>query len=484
MTQGALDLKRISVPRNVLDLVPAALARRAGLLPVARENGTLWVVSRDDPDPAIIVQLEARTGLIVRTRAVRDAESVAVALRRYYPDATDADAQGPRAELERFVSAALQTRSSDIHVDPSEDEYRVRLRVDGLLRDEARLDRDMAEEMISAVKVQARLDIAEHRVPQDGQIVMSAAGESLSMRVATVPTVRGEKLTLRLLGSGVADEDLTAIESLGMSEAHLAMFRRALGSPQGVILLSGPTGSGKTTTLYAALRRLREDGTRHILSIENPVEVRLDDVNQVEVDPDGERVSFARALRSALRHDPDVLMVGEIRDAESCDIAIKSALTGHLVFSTVHANSAANVTTRLLDMGVSPFLLGSAVLLVVAQRLVRRPCPHCMRREPAKDTDLERFGLEPCAESLVPVAVGCTYCGHTGYAGRLGLYEFIPIDKPIRALLMAGANEEEIAEEVFVKRGLPTLRRDGAAKVLEGMTTWEEVDRVTYGEVD
>lgn len=482
MTQGELDLKRISVPRSVLDLVPAALARRSGVLPVARDNGTLWVASGDEPDPTTLVQMEARTGLVVKTRAVRDPASVAVALRRYYPETANSDAQGPLAELERFVCAALQTRSSDIHVDPSEDGYRVKLRVDGLLRDEAHLDRNTAEEMISAVKVQAKIDIAEHRVPQDGQIVMSAAGESLSMRVATVPTVRGEKLTLRLLGGG-ADEDLTAIEGLGMSEAHLAMFRRALDSPQGVILLSGPTGSGKTTTLYAALRRLREDGTRHIISIENPVEVRLDGMNQVEVDPDGERVSFARALRSALRHDPDILMVGEIRDPESCDSAIKSALTGHLVFSTVHANSAANVTTRLLDMGVSPFLLGSAVLLIVAQRLVRRPCPHCMRREPAKETDLERFGLDPCVEALAPVVIGCTYCGHTGYAGRFGLYEFIPIDKPVRALLMGGANEEAIAEEVFGRRNLPTLRRDGAAKVLEGLTTWNEVDRVTYGEI-
>ncbi|MFP4379746.1 MAG: GspE/PulE family protein [Candidatus Sumerlaeia bacterium] len=482
MTQGELDLKRISVPRSVLDLVPAALARRSGVLPVARDNGTLWVASGDEPDPTTIVQMEARTGLVVKTRAVRDPASVAVALRRYYPETANSDAQGPLAELERFVCAALQTRSSDIHVDPSEDGYRVKLRVDGLLRDEAHLDRNVAEEMISAVKVQAKIDIAEHRVPQDGQIVMSAAGESLNMRVATVPTVRGEKLTLRLLGGG-ADEDLTAIEGLGMSKAHLAMFRRALDSPQGVILLSGPTGSGKTTTLYAALRRLREDGTRHIFSIENPVEVRLDGVNQVEVDPDGERLSFARALRSALRHDPDVLMVGEIRDPESCDIAIKSALTGHLVFSTVHANSAANVTTRLLDMGVSPFLLGSAVLLIVAQRLVRRPCPHCMRREPAKETDLERFGLKPCVDALAPVAVGCTYCGHTGYAGRVGLYECIPIDKPVRALLMGGANEEAIAEEIFGRRNLATLRRDGAAKVLEGLTTWDEVDRVTYGEI-
>jgi type II secretory ATPase GspE/PulE/Tfp pilus assembly ATPase PilB-like protein len=481
MSVGQLNLKRISVPRDVLDLVPAAVARRAGLLPVARENSTLWVVSSGDADPALIVQLEARTGLTVRTRAVDDPGAVELAIRRYYPETSQSDAQGPLAELERLVSRALQARSSDIHIDPTGNAYRARIRVDGLLRDDRTLSRELAEEMISAVKVQAKLDIAERRVPQDGQIVMPVAGESLSLRVATVPTVRGEKLTLRLLGVGT-DEDLTAVENLGMSDTHLEMFRRALDSPQGVILLSGPTGSGKTTTLYASLRRLREDGTRHILSIENPVEVRIDGVNQVEVDPEGERVSFARALRSALRHDPDVLMVGEIRDGESCDIAIKSALTGHLVFSTVHANSAANVATRLLDMGVSPFLIGSAVLLIIAQRLVRRPCPHCMRTEPARPEDTHRFGLDPCDAVQVPVAVGCTYCGHTGYAGRLGLYEAIPIDKAIRRMLMGGANEEELAEEVFVRRGLPTLRRDGALKVLDGLTTWDEVDRVTYRE--
>jgi type II secretory ATPase GspE/PulE/Tfp pilus assembly ATPase PilB-like protein len=483
MIQDELDLNRISISRSVLDLIPAALARRSGLIPIARDSGTLWVASRGEPDPTMIVQLEARTGLIVRLRTVRDPESVALALRRYYPETIQTDTQSPLVELERFVSAALQTRSSDIHVDPLEHEYRVRLRIDGLLRDEGRLDRNLAEEMISAIKVQAKLDIAEHRLPQDGQIVLAVAGENLSLRVATVPTVRGEKLTLRLLGNGIIDDGLTTIEGLGMTKKHLVMFQQALANPQGVILLSGPTGSGKTTTLYAAMRRLREDGTRHILSIENPVEVRLDGVNQVEVDPDGERVSFARALRSALRHDPDVMMVGEIRDAESSDIAIKSALTGHLVLSTVHANSAANVTTRLLDMGVSPFLLGSAVLLVVAQRLVRKPCPHCMKREPAKQADLERFGLEPGETPLVPVAVGCTYCANTGYAGRIGLYELIPINKTIRSQLMHGANEQEIAEEAFQKRGLPTLRGDGALKVLNGWTTWNEIDRVTQGEV-
>jgi type IV pilus assembly protein PilB len=483
MTAPRVDLKRVSIPRSVLELVPAPVARRTGLLPVARDNGTLWVASRDEAAPAALVQLEARTGLTVRLASVADPGSVATAIRRYYPDSALRQDDGPLGELEQIVSFALQGRASDIHVDPSDEDYHVRVRVDGLLRDERTLPREMAEELISAVKVQAELDISERRVPQDGQVVMRVGDEELSIRVATIPTVRGEKLTLRLLGSGVADEELSAIESLGMSEAHLTMFSRALANPQGVILLSGPTGSGKTTTLYASLRRLRQDGTRHILSIENPVEIPLDGINQVEVDAEGERVSFARGLRSALRHDPDVLMVGEIRDSESCDIAIKSSLTGHLVLSTVHANSAANVATRLLDMGVSSFLLGSAVLLIVAQRLVRRPCPHCTRHEPLGEADAARLGLEGSEDASVPVAVGCMYCAGTGYSGRTGLYEMIPIDKTVKNMLMRGANEEEIAEEVFVRRGLPTLRQDGVQKMLDGLTTLEELDRITHVEV-
>jgi general secretion pathway protein E len=361
--------------------------------------------------------------------------------------------------------------------------YRVLIRVDGLLRRERTLTHELGEELISAIKVAARLDISERRIPQDGQMTAEVSGESLSMRVATVPTVRGEKMTLRLLGGNDADEDLTTVENLGMSDAHLRLFTAALANPQGVVLLSGPTGSGKTTTLYASLRGLREDGTRHILSIENPVEIPLDGINQVEVDAEGERVNFASALRSALRHDPDVLMVGEIRDSESCDIAIKSALTGHLVLSTVHANSAANVITRLIDMGVSPFLLGSAVHLIVAQRLVRRPCPHCVRFAPLGDEEARSMNVQPDERSPVPKALGCTYCGHTGYAGRLGIFEMIPIDKAVRGMLMRGCNEEEIAEQVFAKRGLPTLRRDGATKVLAGLTTVEEIDRVTQREL-
>jgi type II secretory ATPase GspE/PulE/Tfp pilus assembly ATPase PilB-like protein len=481
MTAPRLDLKRISVPRAVLNMVPPAVARRAGLLPVGQGNGTLWVVTRGEPSHSTLVQLEARTGLTVRLATVADPATVDVALRRYYPEEAG-DEGGALAELRNAVASALQSRSSDIHINPSEHEYRVRIRVDGILRDDHTLGRDVAEELISAVKVQARLDIAEHRIPQDGQITMRVAGEDLSMRVATVPTIRGEKLTLRLLGSGAADEDLTTVESLGMCEAHLSMFRRALATPQGVILLCGPTGSGKTTTLYASLRRLREDGTRHILSIENPVEVPLDGINQIETDAEGERLGFARALRSALRHDPDVLMVGEIRDGESCDIAIKAALTGHLVLSTVHANSAANVTTRLLDMGVSPFLLGSAVLLIVAQRLVRRPCPHCVRHESLGPDALRRLGLDPSIEVSAPVAVGCPYCGQTGYAGRVGLYELLPVDRAVRSLLLDGANEVAISDEVFGRRGLPTLRADGARKVVDGLTTVEEVNRVTYEE--
>lgn len=480
MTTRQMDIRRIDVPRDVLDIVPATMARRAGILPVALENNTLWVVLRDDFDPAAISRVEARSGLTVRQASVSDDGAVETAIRRYYPETDGENTDGAIGQLQEIISHALQNRASDIHFDPRRDDYCVRLRTDGLLRMDQTVERDVAEELISAVKVRAGLDIAEQRIPQDGQMKMEVAAEELNMRVATLPAVRGEKLTLRLLGSGTQEEELAQIDRLGMSDAHLKMYRKALDNPQGVILLTGPTGSGKTTTLYASLRHLREDGTCHILSIEDPVEIPISGINQVQVDPDGERITFGSALRSALRHDPDVLMVGEIRDEESSDIAIKSALTGHLVLSTVHANSSANAATRLMDMGVSPFLLGSAVLLIVAQRLVRRPCPQCVTYRKMTDQERVIMGVDEDQMQEIAEPRGCSYCRNTGYAGRIGLYEIFPIDAAVRTMLMDGANEEELAQEVFQRRQLPTLREDGMRKVLDKKTTLEEVNRVTY----
>jgi type II secretory ATPase GspE/PulE/Tfp pilus assembly ATPase PilB-like protein len=296
--------------------------------------------------------------------------------------------------------------------------------------------------------------------------------------VATVPTIRGEKVTVRILASTRTDDDLSELGQLGMSPVHYDLFADALRNPHGIILLSGPTGSGKTTTLYAGLRRLKEPGNLHILTIEDPVEIPLDGITQVRVD--SERVSFNRALRSALRHDPDVIMIGEIRDAETADIAVKAALTGHLVLSTVHTNDAVGVVTRLLNLGVPRDLLASTLRLAVAQRLVRRPCPHCVEYAPPAGPLAGAGRLE----GDVPHPVGCSLCAGTGYAGRIGLYEMIPVTRVVRGAILRGADEPELTSVGFADGAQPTLASDGASKIAAGLTTPEEVARVAFLDED
>jgi type II secretory ATPase GspE/PulE/Tfp pilus assembly ATPase PilB-like protein len=352
------------------------------------------------------------------------------------------------------------------------------MRVDGMMRDAGEFTPAFMTDLVSAIKVAARLDISERRAPQDGQIVMDSLGDKIAMRVAVIPTTHGEKVTLRILATAAVAAELDQLEALGMSSQHYGMMRSALEQSHGVILLSGPTGSGKTTTLYAALRRLREPGTNHILTIENPVEIPLKGVNQIQID--GERVTFAKALRSVLRHDPDIIMVGEIRDPETADIAVKSALTGHLVLATLHANTSVSVITRLLNLGVPRELAASTLRLVVAQRLVRRTCPHCSDHMTASESECAEFGWHAAAPPSIAHPRGCAFCGHLGYAGRLGLYEMTPVDRQMRDLIFSGATEDQMADFAFKQRKLPTLAQDGAAKVAAGMTTPEEVRRVTF----
>jgi type II secretory ATPase GspE/PulE/Tfp pilus assembly ATPase PilB-like protein len=474
-----VNVSRVLVPAEVLALVPAAVARRHGILPVALDGDTLEVVSANGTADAGIMQIEARTGLRVEVVAVADPGRVPRAIRLYYPE-DDEPGDTPLGQFARLLGRALQAHSSDLHVDPRDENGAVSIRVDGLLRVDEELTLERTAEIVSAVKVASGLDIAEHRVPQDGQMTMETRGESVTMRVATVPTIRGEKVTVRILASTRTDDDLSEVGQLGMSPAHYDLFAAALRNPHGIILLSGPTGSGKTTTLYAGLRRVKEPGNLHILTIEDPVEIPLDGITQVRVD--SERVSFNRALRSALRHDPDVIMIGEIRDAETADIAVKSALTGHLVLSTVHTNDAVGVVTRLLNLGVPRDLLASTLRLAVAQRLVRRPCPHCAEYGPLPPNLAGRAWHTDGMAERAPRPVGCPLCAHTGYAGRIGLYEMIPVTRALREAILDGADEPALAAIGFADGALPTLARDGAAKVADGLTTPEEVERVAFTE--
>ncbi len=476
-----IDLSRVVVSEAALAKVPSRLARRYGLLPVGLEGGTLSVVLANPDDPMGVMELESRLGLRVETLAASRPDAVSRAIERYYAGTAGTvgdEAPTALAALERLVNRAIQIHCSDIHLDPEEDAGIARMRVDGMMRVVSEYPPAFMADLVSAAKVASRLDISERRAPQDGQLVMDSLGESIAMRVAVIPTTHGEKVTLRILATAAVSEELDRLDALGMTPAHDRMMRSALEQAHGVVLLSGPTGSGKTTTLYAALRHLREPGTRHILTIENPVEIPLKGVNQIQID--GERVTFAKALRSVLRHDPDIIMVGEIRDAETADIAVKSALTGHLVLATLHANTSVSVITRLLNLGVSRELAASTLRLVVAQRLVRRPCPHCAVRESATEALCAEFGWDAAAAPAIPRARGCAFCGQLGYAGRLGLYEMAPVDRELRDLIVAGAGEDRMADVVFGRRKLATLSQDGADKIVAGLTTSDEVRRVTF----
>jgi general secretion pathway protein E len=368
------------------------------------------------------------------------------------------------------IAEAVRIGASDIHLEPFETALNVRLRVDGVLRQAHSLNPRITPLLVSRIKVMARLDIAERRTPQDGRIPLALGGKMLDVRVSTLPARGGERVVLRILDKDQAD---LRLDQLGMQPDALEAFQSALREPNGIVLVTGPTGSGKTTSLYAGLALLN-DATRNILTVEDPVEYAIQGVGQTQVNVKV-GMTFAAGLRAILRQDPDVVMVGEIRDVETAAIAVQASLTGHLVLSTVHTNDAVGAMTRLRDMGVEPFLLASTLRLVVAQRLVRRLCPACRRPEPA-DASAARLGaLEEGSTLWRPH--GCSGCNHTGYVGRVGLYEVIRVDDRIRRLIASGAGEDEIATLAFARGG--TLADRARALVLDGVTSVEEAVRVT-----
>lgn len=480
-TQARIDLTRVAATDEALATVPARLARRCGILPLMVKEERLIAVQFDPDDLAAQLELENQIGLEVEIAPCSDPAFVKQAIERYYADeAASGQEPGALAALNRSVNRALLLRCSDIHLDPEAERGVVRMRIDGMMRETSEYTPDFMADLISAVKVAAKLDISEKRIPQDGQMSVECFGEMISMRVAVVPTLNGEKATLRILATANLAAELSQLDTLGMSAEHNDCFLSSLDRSHGMILLSGPTGSGKTTTLYAALRHLRQPGTRHIISIENPVEIPLAGITQISVDE--ERTSFQTALRSVLRHDPDVIMIGEIRDAESADIAMKSAMTGHLVLATVHANTSVAVISRLLDLGISASMVAATLQLVLAQRLVRRPCRYCANPTPVTDSLIREFGWPSNSAFNVAQAQGCPLCAQSGYAGRLGLYEMVAVNRTLREMIHANASEEQLDRYVFEQWQQPSLRADGAAKIRLGLTTPAEVRRVTFQE--
>jgi type IV pilus assembly protein PilB len=385
--------------------------------------------------------------------------------------AEEADQDAPVIKLvHSIIAQAVQQGASDIHVNPEEGDMRVLFRIDGVLFPAATIRRKMALGMVSRIKIMADLDISERRVPQDGRLALTVEGRRIDIRVVTLPLVHGEGAVLRILDKGVVVQDL---ESLGMQPAAEERFAHAIARPHGAVLVSGPTGSGKSTTLYAAVNVLN-DGARSILTIEDPVESRITGVRQMQVSAKA-GVTFETGLRSMLRADPDVIMVGEIRDRQTAHIAVEAALTGHLVLSTLHTRDAPSALSRLIDMGIEPFLVSSSVDCVVAQRLVRMLCPHCKRPANLPETVLAEYGLS----DIQPYeAVGCTRCGNSGYRGRVGLYEVMTVSEEIRAQILAHASVDEITATA-VEQGMQRLYDDGLEKVRAGQTSISEIERMT-----
>ena len=485
--------------------IPYAFARAHGVLAAGEEGGAVVVLVRPDATAEGIAELRRVLKRPVRTRPV-DAERFALELARTYDPGTapsaalvvdpsrdadlarlmqelprtedlldGADAQAPVIRMiNALLLQAVRERASDLHFEPYDERAVVRFRVDGVLADVLEPPRALHAAIVSRLKIMANLDIAEKRVPQDGRIALKLGDRTVDVRVSTLPTGPGERVVLRVLDREAARLDLGA---LGMADDTLAAVDRLIGEPHGIVLVTGPTGSGKTTTLYGALSRLPR-GESNMMTVEDPIEYALDGVAQTQVNPRVD-LTFARALRAILRQDPDVVMIGEIRDLETAQIAVQASLTGHLVLATLHTNDAASAVTRLADMGVEPYLLSSSLLGVLAQRLVRTLCPSCRRGAPP--TEGER-ALVASTGAAVPaklyVPVGCDACNATGWRGRTGVYELLLVDDTMRRLIHDGAGEIAIREAArrAHSRG---LRADGARHLAAGTTSLAELVRVT-----
>lgn len=377
--------------------------------------------------------------------------------------------------INAVLSQAIKENASDVHIEPQEQRMVVRMRVDGMLKEILESPRAFAKLVVSRIKVMARLNIAEKRLPQDGRISLHVGGRSVDVRVSTLPSVHGERVVMRLLDRHSGRLDLP---HLGMDDASRLMLKDVIGRPHGLILVTGPTGSGKTTTLYAVLQEIN-DQSRNILTIEDPVEYYISGIGQTQVNSKVE-MGFARGLRAILRQDPDVVMVGEVRDRETADIAVQAGLTGHLVLSTLHTNTAAGAITRLREMGVEQFLLSSTLLMVIAQRLVRLLCRHCRESYAATGSELRVMGLPEDASIRLYRAKGCPACGGTGYQGRTGIYEILRVDDQIRMLIHDLASEAVL--EQAARGQTNSILQDGFSKVLDGKTSLDEVLRVTRTE--
>jgi type IV pilus assembly protein PilB len=498
----AMDLRSFEPEVGLTRLLPAEVATKFMALPVSRSGRRLIVAMANPTNIFAIDDIKFITGYDVDPHVATEG-SLKRALDRAYdsagtmadvmksiddelsvveeaPEADDAGIAGAdEAPIVKLVNSlifdAVRKGASDIHMEPYEKSLRVRFRIDGVLQEMMSPPFKFKAAIISRLKIMAELDIAERRVPQDGRIKIKVQGRTIDLRVSSLPTIFGEKIVMRILDKGNLNIDL---EKLGFEAGAMKEFVSAIANPYGMVLVTGPTGSGKTTTLYSALSRVNTPEV-NVMTAEDPVEYNLDGINQVLVHEDV-GLSFAAALRAFLRQDPNIIMVGEIRDLETASIAVKAALTGHLVLSTLHTNDAPSAIGRLVDMGIEPFLVCSSVNLVLAQRLVRRVCANCKRLITLKDEVLRELQLSPedAATGTFYLGAGCVDCGNTGYRGRQGVYEVMPLTPRLREMVLERASANEI-KKLAIEEGMLTLRRDGLMKLRKGLTTTEEILKET-----
>src|SRR5881396_16820 len=494
-----LSRDELPSPLPVVKTLSAKYLRQYTVCPVSIENGLLTVAIADPLNAVVLDDLRQFTGLAVKL-VVSSAEAITEAIDRTYDGAAtplqrivegiedesagageedvnhlrDMAFEAPVVRLVNLlVENAIDAEASDIHVEPFEDTLRVRYRLDGILFDQEAPPRRLQAAVTSRIKLMAEMNIAERRLPQDGRIRVTLHGRRVDIRVSTIPTVHGESIVMRLLDRSSV---FLPLEKLGFGAEMLRRFEALIKRPHGILLVTGPTGSGKTTTLYGALDKINSPD-RKIITVEDPVEYQLKGVNQIAVKPKI-GLSFATGLRHIVRQDPDVILVGEIRDLETAEIAIQAALTGHLVFSTLHTNDAPGAITRLEDMGVEPYLISSVLEAVLAQRLVRRICEACRTPDTPTPADLEAIGIDPNGTYTLYRGKGCDECRGTGYRGRFGIYELFPITEDVRSLMLRRASTPEIRRHA-IEAGMVTLRMDGWLKACEGVTTVEEILRVT-----
>ena len=497
-------LKELEVEPDILDIVPPKTIFQYNIIPIREEKNALICATSDPFTSGLIDGVQLATARRVRI-LLSPIDDITEAARKFYgvgaetldqmmenneldfdeendlskQDLSDLDQE---ASVVKFVNQviweAYKDRSTDIHIEPLESDLRIRYRIDGVLRETPMPPylKRFQSSVISRIKVMANMDIAEKRLPQDGRISIRIRGEEIDVRVSTMPTVYGESVSLRLLMRGGS---LISMSDLGLNQKDSDLLTRMINRPHGILLVTGPTGSGKSTSLYAWLHTINSTDKR-IMSAEDPIEYEMTGVNQVQMRPEI-GLNFSSALRTFLRQDPDVIMVGEIRDRDTAEIAIRAALTGHLVFSTIHTNDSASTITRLLDMGIEPFLVSSSVEGIVAQRLIRRLCKKCRRPVNLDQGFLKEHGFP--IEKLAPInpiyeAVGCDECRGTGYKGRSAIFEIMPITDEVRPLVVANATASSI-KQAALNAGMKTLRQDGWDKVLQGVTTVDEIIRVT-----